>query len=183
MAIIYIIVFLILIGISFYFGKSNEPSKKKLFAIYSIMMIALGVISSFFIKSIFLMKLNKATQTNALIDNNFILWASDRFDSYFKISYIYVAIVLSLLIFSLYTDKTIRNRESSRSFSYINILSMVVLFIASNIYCFSTINKNFDLSLYIGFLSICQIFILHLPIIAKRLYIGNPSIGCSNLIY
>ncbi len=174
--IIYLIAFFILIGLSFYLGNSNKSANKKLFIIYSVFMMTLGIFASIFLKGIMLNKLTKTVEINSHINNDFILWVNERFDLYFKISYIYLSIIIAVFLFNLYADKNIRNRESSKNFTNLNILSMFILFIGSNIFSFSTINKNFDISFYIVILSLCQIFILHLPLVAKRLYVGNPNV-------
>lgn len=174
--IIIYIIFFILLGISIYLGLSKSLIKKNLFLIYSSIMIVVSLISSLFLKSIFLYKLNASSKIEPLIDYNFIDWAMYRFDTYFKWSYVYVIAILAVLLFALYNDKNIRTQEGSTRFSYLAVLSTIVMSVASLIYSLSLLNTYFNIAIYILTLTFLQIFILHLPLVARRLYIGNPVV-------
>ena len=109
---------------------------------------------------------------------NFMIinWAINKFNSYFKWSYLYVLIVLGILLYNLYTDHNIRNRENLKHFTYVCVTSMGVILTGAIIYSFSSINKVFDIPLYLGVTAFSQIFILYIPLVAMRLYIGNPEV-------
>lgn len=157
--------------------------KKKLFILYSLVMIAVSLVSSIFLKTIFLYKLNSTSKIEPFVNNEFINWALYRFDVYFKWSYIYVIAILAVLLFTLYTDNNIRTQEASINFSYLTIISIFVILISSTIYSFSLLNKYFDIAIYIGTLTALQVFILHLPLIARRLYVGNPIVESTHYGY
>ncbi|MDK0535918.1 hypothetical protein P5F29_07170 [Clostridium perfringens] len=53
---------------------------------------------------------------------------------------------------------------------------MGVILTGAIIYSFSSINKVFDIPLYLGVTASSQIFILYIPLVAMRLYVGNPEI-------
>ncbi|EGT0687957.1 hypothetical protein JAG78_002892, partial [Clostridium perfringens] len=106
----------------------------------------------------------------------FINWALNKFNSYFKWSYLYVLIVLGVLLYTLYTDHNIRNKENLKHFNYTCVTSMGVILTGAIIYSFSSINKVFDIPLYLEVTAFSQIFILYIPLVAMRLYIGNPEV-------
>lgn len=175
MFIIIFIVFLIIIATSIFLGRGKSLKKKKLFMFSSVFLILTGIVTTLLIKSILLVKLVMAKELD-YIDDTFINWAFYHFNSYSKWSCLYVIIILSVLLFTLYTNKTMRNRETLRQFTFLCITSMGVILTASLIYAFSTINKTFNLPIYIIVTSMAQVFILYIPLVAMRLYIGNPEV-------
>ena len=134
------------------------------------------LITSFLIKSIFLTNLRIHNELYDYVSLEFINWALNKFNSYFKWSYLYVLIVLGVLLYNLYTDHNIRNRESLKHFNYLCVTSMGVILTGAIIYSFSSINKVFDIPLYLEITAFSQIFILYIPLVAMRLYIGNPEV-------
>ncbi|ELC8442655.1 hypothetical protein QYB59_001683 [Clostridium perfringens] len=176
MFIIIFIAFLIIIATSIFLGRGKSLMKQKLFIAFSAFLILTGIITTILIKSILIVKLGMAKETYDYIDNTFINLALYRFNSYFRWSYLYVAIILGVLLFTLYTNKTMRSRENLRQFTFMCVTSMGVVLTASIIYSFSTMNELFNLPLYIGITSLAQIFILYIPLVAMRLYIGNPEV-------
>ncbi|WP_300259849.1 hypothetical protein [Clostridium sp.] len=69
-----------------------------------------------------------------------------------------------------------RNKENLKHFTYICVTSMGVILTGSIIYSFSSVNKVFDIPLYLEITAFSQIFILYIPLVAMRLYIGNPEV-------
>ncbi|MFR4492212.1 MAG: hypothetical protein ACLT5M_13280, partial [Clostridium perfringens] len=80
------------------------------------------------------------------------------------------------LLYNLYTDHNIRNKENLKHFNYTCVTSMGVILTGAIIYSFSSINKVFDIPLYLEVTAFSQIFILYIPLVAMRLYIGNPEV-------
>lgn len=173
--IIIFITFLIIIATSISLGRGKSLRKQKLFIASSVSLILTGIITTILIKSVLLVKLVMAKEVN-YIDDAVINWALYHFDSYFRWSYLYVVIILGVLMFTLYTNKTMRNKETLRHFTFLCITSMGVILTASVIYSFSTVNTTFNPPLYIGITSMAQVFILYIPLVAMRLYIGNPEV-------
>lgn len=176
MFIIIYISFFIVIAVSIFLAKGKTLSKQRLFLTFAFFLILSGFITSFLIKSIFLAKLRLYNELYNHINLEFINWAFNKFNSYFKWSYLYVFVVLTVLLYTLYTDKTIRNKENLKNFTYLCITSMGVVLTGSIIYGFSTANNFFDIPSYIGITAFAQIFILYIPIVAMKLYIGNPEV-------
>lgn len=176
MFIIIYIFFLIVIAVSIFLARGKTLSKQRLFLTSSVFLILFGFITSFLIKSIFLAKLRLHNELYDYINLEFINWAFNKFSSYFKWSYLYVFVVLTVLLYTLYTDKNIRNKENLKNFTYLCVTSMGVILTGSIIYAFSTSNKVFDIPSYIEMTAFAQIFILYIPIVAMRLYIGNPEV-------
>ncbi|MDM0449918.1 hypothetical protein ACQR3C_08800 [Clostridium perfringens] len=176
MLIILYLSFFIIITISIFLGRGKSLVKQKLFLTLSSFLILIGIITSFLIKSIFLTNLRIHNELYDYVSLEFINWALNKFNSYFKWSYLYVLIVLGVLLYNLYTDHNIRNRESLKHFNYLCVTSMVVILTGAIIYSFSSINKVFDIPLYLEITAFSQIFILYIPLVAMRLYIGNPEV-------
>ena len=146
MLIILYLSFFLIITISIFLGRGKSLVKQKLFLTLSSFLILIGN------------------------------WALNKFNSYFKWSYLYVLIVLGVLLYNLYTDHNIRNRENLKHFNYTCVTSMGVILTGAIIYSFSSINKVFDIPLYLEVTAFSQIFILYIPLVAMRLYIGNPQV-------
>ncbi|WP_283694900.1 hypothetical protein [Clostridium perfringens] len=176
MLIILYLSFFLIIAISIFLGRGKSLVKQKLFLTLSSFLILIGIITSFLIKSIFLTNLRIHNELYDYVSLEFINWTLNKFNSYFKWSYLYVLIVLGILLYNLYTDHNIRNRENLKHFTYVCVTSMGVILTGAIIYSFSSINKVFDIPLYLGVTAFSQIFILYIPLVAMRLYIGNPEV-------
>ena len=110
MLIILYLSFFIIITISIFLGRGKSLVKQKLFLTLSSFLILIGIITSFLIKSIFLNNLRIHNELYDYVNLEFINWALNKFNSYFKWSYLYVLIVLGVLLYTLYTDHNIRNK-------------------------------------------------------------------------
>lgn len=176
MLIILYLSFFIIITISIFLCRGKSLVKQKLFLTLSSFLILIGIITSFLIKSIFLNNLRIHNEIYDYVNLEFINWALNKFNSYFKWSYLYVLIVLGVLLYNLYTDHNIRNKENLKHFNYTCVTSMGVILTGAIIYSFSSINKVFDIPLYLEVTAFSQIFILYIPLVAMRLYIGNPEV-------
>lgn len=176
MFIILYLSFFLIIAISIFLGRGKSLVKQKLFLTLSSFLILIGIITSFLIKSIFLTNLRIHNELYDYISLEFINWSLNKFNSYFKWSYLYVFIVLGVLLYNLYTDHNIRNKENLKHFTYICVTSMGVILTGAIIYSFSSINKVFDIPLYLEITAFSQIFTLYIPLVAMRLYIGNPEV-------
>ena len=170
MLIILYLYFFLIIAISVFLGRGKSLVKQKLFLTLSSFLILIGI------KSIFLNNLRIHNELYDYVNLEFINWAFNKFNSYFKWSYLYVLIVLGVLLYNLYTDHNIRNKKNLKHFNYICVTSMGVILTGAIIYSFSSINKVFDIPLYLEITAFSQIFILYIPLVAMRLYIGNPEI-------
>ena len=176
MLIILYLSFFLIIAISIFLGRGKSLVKQKLFLTLSSFLILIGIITSFLIKSIFLTNLRIHNELYDYISLEFINLALNKFNYYFKWSYLYVFIVLGVLLYNLYTDHNIRNKENLKHFTYVCVTSMGVILTGAIIYSFSSINKVFDIPLYLEITAFSQIFTLYIPLVAMRLYVGNPEV-------
>lgn len=97
----------------------------------------------------------------------FITWAIKKFDFFAVISISTTCIVTIFLCYLLFTNKKDSIVLSNLS-SFVNIFR-IIIFLFGVWHSMGTVNKFFDLSSYIVTLAIFEIFVLYIPLIAKRM--------------
>lgn len=148
------------------FGKSNMM--KKSYIIVSSILAIIGILGIIMIRPLLISSLNKRLNKGRL-DFDFVSWAIKKFDLFAVISIIATGLVIIFLFYILLTNKNNKNSIDWSIFSGFVNFFRIIIFVSMFIYSFGTINKRFDLASYILQLSIFEIFILYIPLIAKRI--------------
>ena len=147
------------------FGKGNVLNKCYIFlsSVLSLVGIA-GIITT---RPRFITSLNK-TASRREFDSDFVTWAIEKFDSFAVISIIATCLIIIFLLIHLFLTR------NKRGFVWTNITGIVIFlmiinFLAGVWYSLGTMNKFFDVAGYISNLSVSEFFVLHIPLVVKRM--------------
>ena len=160
--------FIIIVVINFFISFVESNVMKKSYILVSSILSAMGVLGVIAIRPMLNLKLNK-NLNNGRLDAEFVSWATGKFDLFAIISIIVTCLALIILLYLLFTSK--KNSDSAVWSSISGVVNALRItnFIIMIWYSFGTINKRFDLASYLFTLSICEIFVLYIPIIARRI--------------
>ncbi len=151
------------------FGKSKIFNLCHI--ILSSILSIVGIVGTILIRTHLIESLNR----NAEIRNfeaDFVSWAIEKFDFFAIIS---ITITCAVILFFLFY--LILNKNKAGFFwtntTIIIICIMIINFIAGIWYGLGTINKLFDLAGYITQLTGFEFFILHIPLVTKRILMNK----------
>lgn len=141
---------------------------KKYYIMFTSTISFIGVLGILLVRPILLQNLGQNLNKHQYFNEDFILWAIGKFDSFAKMSIIANLLIIATLLSLLFVFRKNKNSFIIRYFSIFVALVMVANFAASIVYSFQTMNKFFDLAAYLGELSISWIFILFILFAVKR---------------
>lgn len=156
------------------FGKS------KIFNLCHIILSSIfsivGIAGAIVIRMYLIKRLNQNAEIRDF-ETDFVSWAIEKFDFFAIIS---ITITCAVVLFFLFY--LILNKNKTGFFwtntTVIIIYIMIINFIAGIWYGLGTINKLFDLAGYISQLTVFEFFILHIPLVVKRILMNKY---CYNL--
>lgn len=148
------------------FGKSDVM--KKCYIIFSSILSIVGISGIILTRSQFLLSLNKSLNRQR-IDSDFVSWAIAKYDSFAALSITLTCLTIIFLLFLLLANKKNISGLVWGNFSVFVIVLMLINFFSGIWYSIGTINKLFDIAYYIVTLSISEILVLYIPLIAKRI--------------
>ncbi|QGT98785.1 hypothetical protein SYNTR_0192 [Candidatus Syntrophocurvum alkaliphilum] len=159
----------VIVAINFFISLGKSNVMKKSYIIISTILSLVGIIGIIFTRIHLISSLNKNIGNVQLpIDSGeFITWAINKFDFFAAISISATCIVIIFLCYLLFTNKKDSIVLSNIS-SFVNIFR-IIIFLFAVWYSMETINKFFDLGSYILALAIFGIFVLYIPLVAKRI--------------
>lgn len=150
------------------FGKSN--AMKKTYIVVSSVLSVMGIVGIIIIRPSLILSLNNNLNRGRL-DDDFVSWAITKFDSFAVISIIATLLIIILLLYLLRVNKKNKDGIDWYALSIIVNIFRMINFSVTIVYSIGTVNKHFDLAAYISILSISQIFVLYIPLIAKKIMI------------
>jgi hypothetical protein len=150
------------------FGESNVM--KKSYILVSSILAAMGILGIITLRPMLISKLNK-NLSNGRFDAEFASWAITKFDFFAVISIIVTCLATIILLCLIIINKKNKDNVAWSSISGFVNAFRVINFLVMILYSYGTINKRFDLASYILALSFSEIFVLYIPLIAKRIII------------
>jgi len=99
---------------------------------------------------------------------DFVSWAIEKFDFFAIVS---ITITCAIILFFLLYLTLNKNKAGFlwNNTTIIIICIMIINFISGIWYSLGTINKLFDLAGYISRLTVFEFYILHIPLVTKRI--------------
>lgn len=149
------------------FGKSKLLNR--CYIVLSSIFSVAGMAGIFLIRPHLLESLNRKANTGN-IDSDFVSWAIEKFDSFAVVSIPPNSAVILFLLFLLVLNKN-KTGFIWTNTTIIIISMMAINFIAGICYGFGTINVLFDLAGYISQLTAFEFFVLHIPLVIKRILV------------
>lgn len=107
----------------------------------------------------------------------FIQWALSKFDTFALWSLLLLVIIIVALLLYIWKNKRQLTSDKQIGLTVATVFMMVVFPIAAIVYGFGTINKEFDVAAYILTFSICELSILYIPLLFKRIMAKQAGIG------
>lgn len=127
-----------------------------------------GIVGSFLIRDALVKSLDRA-RIRFNDEERFIQWALSKFDTFALWSLLLLAIIIVALLLYIWKNKQRLTPDKRLGLTVIIVLLMVASPIAAIVYGFGTINKEFDVAAYILTLSICELSVLYIPLLFKRI--------------
>ncbi|MNI47789.1 hypothetical protein D3C73_1023250 [compost metagenome] len=152
------------IPLSFWRKKIIERLYLGMAAIVSIT----GMVGSFLIRDALVKSLDRS-RFRFEDEERFIQWALSKFDTFALWSLLVLVIVIVVVLLYVWINKQYLASNNQLSITLIIVLLMIAAPIAAIVYGVGTLNKDFDLAAYILTLSICEIAMLYIPLLFKRI--------------
>jgi len=149
-------------------GLGKSAILKRLHLIMSILMVIVGIVGSILVRDTLVRLMNQSRDRFYEADQ-FIQWATTKFDTYAIWSLSLTAVIILALVVILVLNRSRLTRDFQIGMTITLVVLMVIYFIAASVYGFETINKELDLASYILTLTACEIMMLYIPLIVKRL--------------
>ncbi|QTH40679.1 hypothetical protein J4772_24295 [Cohnella sp. LGH] len=127
-----------------------------------------GIVGSFLVRDALVKSLDRS-RIRFNDEERFIQWALSKFDTFALWSLLVLVIIIVVLLLYIWINKQRLTPDKKLSLTVIIVLLMVASPIAAIVYGFGTINKEFDVAAYILTLSICELSILYIPLLFKRI--------------
>jgi len=158
----------IIVAINFFIGLGKSNVMKKSYMVISSILSLVGISGIIFTRIHLISSLNKKFVNSQFpVDSDeFTTWAINKFDFFAAISISATCIVIIFLCYLLFTNK--KDSIVMSNFSSIVNVFRVIIFLFAVLYGMDTVHKFFDLASYILALAIFEIFVLYIPLIAKR---------------
>ena len=160
----------VIVAINFFISLGKSNVMKKSYIIISSILSLVGILGIIFTRIHLISSLYKKFGNGQLPvgdSGEFITWAIKKFDFFAAISISATCIVIIFLCYLLFANKKDSIVLSNLS-SFVNVFR-IFIFLFGAWYSMGTINKFFDLGSYILALAIFEIFVLYIPLIAKRI--------------
>ncbi|TCZ78200.1 hypothetical protein E0485_08725 [Paenibacillus albiflavus] len=162
------------IVLSIVLGLGKSTILKRLYLIMSILMVIVGIVGSILVRDTLVRLMNQSRDRFYEADQ-FIQWATAKFDTYAIWSLSLTAIIILALVVIMVMNRSRLTSDFQIRITITLVVLMVIYFIAAIVYGFGTINKELDLASYILTLTACEIMMLYIPLIVKRLLIRIPQ--------
>lgn len=105
---------------------------------------------------------------NGRLDNEFVIWAMDKFKLY-AVRTILATLIILLVCSSILLIASIKKEHKLLyAIDYIVNIYRFVLILVGFWYSYQTINKEFDLASYIMNITLAQCLLLYLPLLIKK---------------
>ena len=149
--------------------KHNDEkfSTTKPYVFFLILISIVSITGMVLCKHYFLKRLHHSATIRSFEDS-FMTWAIQKFNTYFFHSIIVTLILVFILSLAIMLVKNTKG-ILMYSLSYITIVCMILLPIISFIYGLSTINKLFDIAIYIQVIFIFEMNMFLIPLVIKRI--------------
>lgn len=160
----------------------NLCKQKIFYKMYLVISFFLGVAGGERC-SLLLTELNIHLQSrlsNGRLDEEFVIWAIDKFKLYAHRTLIVTSIILficSCIFFveRIFIEKIRKENKLLYAVGYIVNIYRFILVLYGLWYSYQTINKEFDLARYIMIMTIAECLILYVPLIIKKKILWNKD--------
>lgn len=147
------------------FWKTSKMEKLYV-GIGSVMAIT-GIVGSFLV-SVSLEKSLDRASARFYNDEQFMQWVLSKFNTFALWSLLLLSVVIVTSLLYIWMNRTRLTSDRQLGLTIVIVLLMIAFPIAAIIYGTGTINKQFDVAAYILTLSICELAILYIPLLCKR---------------
>lgn len=146
---------------------SKNKILTKCYLIVSSIFSLVGIVWILLIRSRFNYLLNKQGNSRNF-ELDFITWAVEKFDAFAIPSIVINSILILGHLFYLLFNKGRGGLVWENTTGFV-VSIMILNFLTSIWYGFETINKIFDVAKFITQIAIAEFFVLHIPLIVKRM--------------
>ncbi|WP_239618782.1 hypothetical protein [Cohnella mopanensis] len=135
-----------------------------------------GIVGSFLVRDALVKSLDRA-RIRFDEEERFIQWALSKFDTFALWSLLVLVIIIVAVLLYVWINKQRLTPDKQLGLTVIIVLLMVAFPIAAIVYGVGTINKEFDVAAYILTLSSCELSILYIPLLFKRIMAKRVGTG------
>ncbi len=135
-----------------------------------------GIVGTFLVPDALVKSLDRA-RIQLDDEERFIQWALSKFNTFALWSLLVMIIIVIALLLYIWINKQCLTSDKQVGLTMIIVLLMVASPIAAIVYGLGTINKQFDVAAYILTLSGCELSILYIPLLFKRIMAKQVGTG------